>query len=311
MKIPFFLVTGFLGSGKTTFLKRFLEAFADKKRIAVIQNEFAPGRLDGRELRQCGKPFELVEINRGSVFCVCLLPEFINALSGIARDVRPDAVILEATGLADPVGILQILQQGGMEKHYALARVWCVADACTFLRMESQIPRMGRQVRIADSVLINKSDLCAGGLASVESRIRELNPFCTLMVTTHCSCEMGDFFSIPGQDTAAAKNKMPGAVLEPSGRPDIGSAVIKTVRPVSMETLERFVKAESSRLLRIKGFVRISDGNGAVSVQGCFGNTRMASCKDDGGPTELILMGKDIRQDAVVEEWNFFCRETG
>ena len=95
MPIPFYLVTGFLGSGKTTFIKRYLEAFADKKRIGIIQNEFAPGEVDGKELRLTGHSFELLEINNGSVFCVCLLGTFIYSLSEFMDVHHPDMVIME------------------------------------------------------------------------------------------------------------------------------------------------------------------------------------------------------------------------
>ncbi|MCK5370457.1 MAG: GTP-binding protein, partial [Cyclobacteriaceae bacterium] len=56
-QIPFFLVTGFLGSGKTTFLKRILKKYATEKKIAIIQNEFAPANIDGAELKREGKKF--------------------------------------------------------------------------------------------------------------------------------------------------------------------------------------------------------------------------------------------------------------
>ena len=80
-KIPFYLVTGFLGSGKTTLIKQFIERYADSKKIAIIQNEYAEVNIDSRELKLTGKSFELLEMNNGSVFCVCLLGSFIHSLA--------------------------------------------------------------------------------------------------------------------------------------------------------------------------------------------------------------------------------------
>ena len=73
MIIPFYLITGFLGSGKTTLLKYLLNHVGSRYRIAVIQNEFAPTGMDGMELKRESPDFKLLEINNGSVFCVCQL----------------------------------------------------------------------------------------------------------------------------------------------------------------------------------------------------------------------------------------------
>ena len=72
-KIPFHIISGFLGSGKTTFLKRVIAKYGGQVNVGIIQNEFAPSNIDGAELRKSGNDFHLLEINNGSVFCVCLL----------------------------------------------------------------------------------------------------------------------------------------------------------------------------------------------------------------------------------------------
>ena len=74
-KIPLILITGFLGSGKTSLLKQILRETGSEKRIAIVQNEFAPGRVDSNELQSTGFPFDLLEVNNGSVFCACLLDD--------------------------------------------------------------------------------------------------------------------------------------------------------------------------------------------------------------------------------------------
>lgn len=107
---PFYIVTGWLGSGKTTLLKKILTKFGNTKRIAVIQNEFAPSGVDGHELKNTGKPFQLIEINNGSVFCVCQLDNFMGVLEKLTNEYKPEAIYLESSGLADPISIAEILQ---------------------------------------------------------------------------------------------------------------------------------------------------------------------------------------------------------
>ena len=79
-KIPFHIVSGFLGSGKTTFLKQIIDNYSDKYKLGIIQNEFASANIDGIELEASGKSFKLLRINKGSVFCVCLLGDFARSL---------------------------------------------------------------------------------------------------------------------------------------------------------------------------------------------------------------------------------------
>ena len=81
-KKKLFVLTGFLGAGKTSFLQHILEAFSDKK-LAVIQNEFGKIGIDGSILQKQGIPIK--EINRGSIFCSCLQLSFVEALAELAK----------------------------------------------------------------------------------------------------------------------------------------------------------------------------------------------------------------------------------
>ena len=108
-KTAIYIVTGFLGSGKTTFIKQVIDSNDNKKKIAVIQNEFAPANFDGKELKRLThKDFDLLEINNGSVFCVCLLSGFLHALKKLVIQYKPEIILLEASGLSDTIAIGQI-----------------------------------------------------------------------------------------------------------------------------------------------------------------------------------------------------------
>ena len=110
MSIPLRLITGFLGSGKSTFLMNYLDAFSSSRKIAVIQNEFSSASIDGQLIRQNNGVYKMLEINNGSVFCVCLLGSFIDSLAAFIEDNNPDEIIMEASGMSDPISIGQIFQ---------------------------------------------------------------------------------------------------------------------------------------------------------------------------------------------------------
>lgn len=138
--IKLYVLTGFLGAGKTTLLLHLLEHFADKK-IGVIQNEFGRLGVDGPRLRQDG--IEMVEINRGSIFCSCLKLSFVQALAELGkRDL--DFLFVESSGLSDPSNIHEILSavaELGVNRLQFCGMI-CLIDAVNFFRQCSEETRI-------------------------------------------------------------------------------------------------------------------------------------------------------------------------
>lgn len=99
-----YLITGFLGAGKTTFLKNFARQFAGR-RLRLIINEFGRAGVDGTLLRELDAALD--EISNGSIFCACRLDQFEAALEQAAADA-PDVVLVEASGLADPTNVRRV-----------------------------------------------------------------------------------------------------------------------------------------------------------------------------------------------------------
>ena len=104
--IQLYLVSGFLGSGKTTFLRNILLQSVGV-RVGVIVNEFGSIGIDGKVLHQDG--MKLVEINNGSIFCACLKDGFVKTL--VAFLEQPvDVLFIEASGMADPSSMEHLLE---------------------------------------------------------------------------------------------------------------------------------------------------------------------------------------------------------
>ncbi len=156
-----------MGSGKTTFLKRIIEKYSDEEKIGIIQNEFAPANIDGAELKKSGKDFSLLEINNGSVFCVCLLGNFVRSLENFIDEYKPDIVIIEASGLSDTTSISEVVSSGTLSEKIYLASNWCVVDAQNFAKAGLMKQRVSHQIRMADVVVINKTDLLENGLEKI------------------------------------------------------------------------------------------------------------------------------------------------
>jgi len=289
--IPFFLVTGFLGRGKTTFLKGILNKYASEKKVAIIQNEFAPANVDGAELKKEGKKFEILEINNGSVFCVCLLSNFTSSLKAFVEEHKPDMIFLEASGLSDPIAIAQLLDFKGLKKDMYLAKVWTIVDAVSFIKQQNFIKTVQHQVRIADVVIINKTDLSSHKqIEEVEKVIKSLNPFTKIINSSYCDISDQELAFEDIHETIAEKTQDQNARLKSAGRPEIGVGVYRSSRGISKEKLIQFIDIYSKKTIRIKGFAKLANGGG-LAVQASYKYQEFKDVEDFRGSTELIVMG--------------------
>ena len=88
-----YLITGFLGAGKTTFLNRIINSFPKHKKLTLLVNEFGEIGIDGTLVE--GEDIDMMEISKGSIFCVCVKTDFIKGLYELNTSVKPDVLLVE------------------------------------------------------------------------------------------------------------------------------------------------------------------------------------------------------------------------
>ncbi len=297
--IKFNLITGFLGSGKTTLLGNLLQELSAKNRIAVIQNEFAPSGIDGKELKRLNSDFKLVEINNGSVFCVCQLSNFVQNLLKLIKDYKPDIIFLEASGLADPISVIELLQAGELKDKVALDKSICLVDAPNFFKGLSSLVRFKHQIMVADKVIINKTDIFEGNLTDIETKLRELNPFAEIIHTTYARVFWAGLeVNIPTK--GAASNRFMGKVA--GGQPDIKTCVLRTHDKISHQSLHLFIAELQTDCLRIKGYLNLNDGR-VVSVHSVYDKVEFKELYNYIGPSELIIFSKHLSVSLLRKIW--------
>lgn len=297
--IKFNLITGFLGSGKTTLLGNLIQELSVKNRIAVIQNEFAPSGIDGKELSRINSNFKLVEINNGSVFCVCQLSNFVQNLRILIEDYKPDIIFLEASGLADPISIVELLQTEELKDKVALDKSICLIDAPNFFKGLSSLVRSKHQIMVADKIIINKTDLFEGNLTDIEVRLRELNPFAEIIHTTYAQIFWADL-ELNSSKKGTASKQFIGKVS--GGQPDIKACVLRIHDKIKPQALPAFIDELQTDCLRIKGYLNLSDGR-IMSVHSVYDKVEFKELYNYIGPSELIVFSKNISISSLRKIW--------
>lgn len=288
--VLFNLITGFLGSGKTTLLNNLLNQLTKHKRIAVIQNEFAPTGIDGKELKQNNSDFKLVEINNGSVFCVCQLGNFVQQMQVLIRDYQPEIIFLEASGLADPISVIELLQTDGLKDLVTLDKSICLVDTPNYFKGLNTLVRCKHQIMIADKIILNKMDRFTGDLNQILESIKQLNPFAEIIYTeyAHLDWEQISTPEFPKSETA---QKYPGA--KSSGIPDMKACVLRTHEKIEHWQLTNFINELKTFCPRIKGFFNLKNGK-VISVHSVFDETNIKEINNYTGPSELIAFSKEL-----------------
>lgn len=251
-----YLITGFLGAGKTTFLHNFVRLFPDRK-IALVINEFGKNGVDGALLQDL--EIALTEIDNGSIFCACKLEQFEDALISILEQ-KPDLIFVEASGLSDPTAIRGILQREAYsELEYAGAI--CLVDAVRFHKVYETARVCRMQLAISDLVLINKADLAdTAQIDAIMEVVKGQKPERPVFVTRFGRFEREWLETMDRPAEAGAH--------EIHTRDITLQKLTLCVGGFDEKSLTAFLKMFAEDTYRIKGFVSLPEGIFLVSCVG-------------------------------------------
>jgi G3E family GTPase len=296
---PVAIVTGFLGCGKTTLISRILRdpAFA---RTAVIVNEFGEIGLDHELIASSDET--LVALTTGCL-CCAVRSDLVATLLDLRRrrdagEIAYDRVLIETSGLADPAPILHALMTDReIARHHTIDGIVTVIDTLHAEATLDSHPEARRQIALADTLLLSKTDLAAPTDA-LRARITALNPGAPLHVAP--TVAPADLFT--GSSIATRLTALPGLpARNPFTRAQhsdgIATFALRRDRPVPALALTLLLEALAehcgARLLRLKGLVHIVEmpGQPAVihGVQHVFAPPEFLDCWPSADHTTRIV----------------------
>lgn len=262
--IPVSVLTGFLGSGKTTVLARLLRR-PEFSRTAVIINEFGEVGLD-HDLVEASDE-SLVQLQTGCL-CCAMRGDLVRTLDDLLRrreegSVPPfERVLIETSGLADPAPILQSLMlDAALTGRLTLQGVVTTVDAVNGIETLRRQPESVKQVAVADRLLLTKTDL-AEDTSEVRQRIAALNSAAPVMAATLGEVDPALLFEANAYDPARFHDAVH---VHGAGPHDSGVASFAIVReePIAAVALTLFLEALAEHcgadLLRLKGIIRVTE----------------------------------------------------
>lgn len=176
------ILSGFLGAGKTSFLLQFARFLMEKNghnnlqsnsdaKLVIVENEVGKVSVDSETLG--GFNLEYRELVSGCV-CCSIAGEYEESLQEIEREMNPEWIIVEATGLAYPDRLIDSTKKAA--RNLNRLRVLVLVDAARFLTLQKVSPIIAGQIQFADFILLNKIDLVDDEKrAEVQQCLKELN----------------------------------------------------------------------------------------------------------------------------------------
>jgi G3E family GTPase len=311
-QIPVTVLTGYLGSGKTTLLNRILSE-NHGKRYAVIVNEFGEIGIDNDLIVESDE--EIYEMNNGCVCCT-VRGDLIRVVEGLMR--RPgrfDAIVVETTGLADPVPVAQtFFMDDDVRSKTKLDAVVALVDAKHLPLRLKDSREAEDQIAFADVVVLNKIDLVNDEeLRNVEAAIRAINPAAKIHRTTRAGVALSEVLDRGAFDLGRALENDPHDHDHDDHHHhhDHGVSPIHdvTVQSVSLRGgemdqkkffpwIEKITQAEGPNILRLKGIIAFKDDPDRYVIQGVHmiieGDHQRAWKDGESHDSRLVFIGREL-----------------
>jgi len=259
--IPLIVVGGYLGAGKTTLLNHVL-ANAGQRRITVLVNDFGAVNIDAALIRE--RTDDVITLENGCV-CCSIGGRLVDALLAISNRPDPPAfLIIEASGVSDPVRIAQI---GLLDRAYRLYGIIVAVDLASITQtlLDPYVGNIARQqIAGATAILLTKTDLMnEHDKAAVVAELATVAHTGIMLETTNGAVPLELFFddNVTGQLRTGWPRPMTGS--NPKLPVDFCSFLFRTTARLDRKTLKDALRSVSGRLLRAKGLILL-DGDAAT-----------------------------------------------
>ena len=331
---PVTVITGFLGSGKTTLLSALLKK-EEMKNVAVIINEFGEVGLDHALVEHSDE--NIVELQNGCICCTIqgdLQKTMLDLIDKMTRgDISYfDKVIIETTGLADPVPIIHtLISSMDLQRIYTLDGVITVVDATNGEKTLDLQPEAVKQAALAERIIISKIDLIEKDkVISLETRLRAINPSIKIIKSSFGDVSISDLIDLGAYDPFSKSRDVKEWLAAESmdthhdhdhdhhhvnvNRHDenIEAFSMTSDKPVNMMAFGLFKDLLMAQmgpdLLRLKGIINIEGRDRPAVIHGVQHVFHpvywLEKWPDDNRQTKLVFITRNVKKEQIEGFFN-------
>jgi G3E family GTPase len=301
-----FILTGFLGVGKTTMLTNTVKEQFKDKNVAIVVNEFGDVGVDSEIISNVHS--EVLEISEGCICCQ-LATEFEAGVTEIIQKYNPDIIFVETSGASEPFPIFLSLQNLGI----SVEGVICVIDSKNF---DSYKENSTAKYQIGGSniIVLNKTDLVdENQLADLETQMRELKEEYNIKNTLTGQTIFNNYIINHATNGIVSKEVFEGVykideIIEidksqhqhhdHTAKDAITQKVAYFKDDICFGDVDEVLKNIPSNIYRVKGVVKVNDVPNPILINYSFGDVSFEDLPEYDGKSMLILIGENIHTDA-------------
>jgi G3E family GTPase len=282
------LICGFLGAGKTTLLRRILESDEDLSETAVIVNEFGSVGIDGTAIADGN--VEVIELVNGCICCSLAL-DLASTLTSLSQRTWIRRVFIEATGIAEPHSISEVLENNFLESRLERGVTVGVLDG----RMWKTRHHLGQfflnQLREVDIVILNKMDLVGDqGVAGIQKQITEEIGPVRVIPASFCDVDLDEVFRVSDEKPEN------GTTTASLAETNFTHYAYRTEHILSRQCIEAALGALTWEVYRAKGPVRFEKETLLLNYAGGRVSWESWPRRD---PTCIVFVGRCIDTGGV------------
>jgi len=306
-KIPVYIITGFLGAGKTTFLNHFIKSLNDK-RILVIENEIGKTNIDGALIIESVQ--EVRELTAGCL-CCDLNEELYDLLYELAQKRGDfDILVIETTGIADPAAVAETFWTGAfMEKTYDVKGTICLADAQNMLDAIENTDEARRQLSFADIVLINKCEnLDDFQIKILTELVMDIHPGTEILYGSEGMFDVFEIMHFLDQHVRQKETKIDLVPKQLDNKhKGITTFTLTFDHPFDFRklkhTLMLLLNVNKHQIYRIKGILDIPDMENKIILQSVYKTWRIEEgspwVKNELRQSKIVFIGHEVKKESI------------
>lgn len=317
MASDIYVISGFLGAGKTTLIQKLLKEAFSKDRVVLIENDFGEISVDAALLKSGG--IEVKEINSGCI-CCSLSGDFVKALKELLDDFHPDKIIIEPSGISKLSDIVKACSDPRIQPQAKLkAKITVVDVKHCITYFESFGEFYKDQIQHADIILLSRTGNFQDKINDAYKLIKTLNGHAAIISkpwdqinaaeilypqydqhehTEHCSHGHGCGYEQPGVHEHSGHSHDCDSGHSHTAEEAFDTVTIRTKQVFSIEDLKARVsnmeRSAKGTILRAKGILRGTDGY--INLQYLPGDIQITKCAAAGDMLCIIGRGLDRQE---------------